>query len=152
VRALRLAVVVPTVAALAHAATREKAPAESVAQVDAALQKLAGAFAGKKRKVASGSPGTIEHAIFTYAPLKYHPVEEGMLPAVTTGGRCPSEMVDVDGRFCIDRYEGSLVDAAGAAWTPYEPPEDGRAFVARSVAGVVPQAYISGAQAEAACR
>jgi formylglycine-generating enzyme required for sulfatase activity len=64
-------------------------------------------------------------------------------------------MVDVGGRFCIDRYEGSLVEktASGIApWTPFEPPPEGRAFVARSVAGVTPQAYISGAQADAACR
>jgi hypothetical protein len=27
------------------------------------------------------------------------------------GGRCPSEMVDIAGRFCIDRFEAMLVDA-----------------------------------------
>src|SRR4051794_33616492 len=25
-------------------------------------------------------------------------------------GRCPRSMVDIEGRFCIDRYEASLVD------------------------------------------
>jgi formylglycine-generating enzyme len=29
------------------------------------------------------------------------------------GGRCSAEMVDVGGRFCIDRWEASLLDAAG---------------------------------------
>jgi sulfatase modifying factor 1 len=35
---------------------------------------------------------------------------------------CPADMVDVAGRFCIDRYESSLVDAAlGRAISPYFP-------------------------------
>ncbi|HEY3498795.1 MAG TPA: hypothetical protein VGK73_29090 [Polyangiaceae bacterium] len=35
-------------------------------------------------------------------------------------GRCPAEMVDIAGRFCIDRYEASLVDARlGRAVSPY---------------------------------
>jgi formylglycine-generating enzyme required for sulfatase activity len=147
-----LALVLPTIALAAHAATREKAPPESVAQVDAALQTLATAFGGKARTL---KPGTIESAIYAYAPLKYWPVEEGTLPAPQQGVRCPSEMVDVAGRFCIDRYEGSLVEKTAAGmtpWTPYEPPAGGRVYLARSVAGVVPQAYISAAQAEAACR
>lgn len=44
-------------------------------------------------------------------------------------GRCPPEMVDVAGRFCIDRYEGSLVDARlGRPISPYFAP---RGFDAR---------------------
>lgn len=36
----------------------------------------------------------------------------GLLPgAPRVGGRCPPEMVDVRGEFCIDRFEISLVDA-----------------------------------------
>ncbi len=39
--------------------------------------------------------------------------EEGVEPArVLVPRRCPEEMVDVGGAFCIDRYEISLVDAA----------------------------------------
>jgi sulfatase modifying factor 1 len=154
VRARRLALLfaIVSLGAVGHAATREKAPPESVAQVDAALQSLATAFAGRPRKLASGAPGTIEHAIFEYAPLRYWPVEEGSLPSPSAGARCSGDMVDVAGRFCIDKYEASLVEKDGAAWTPYEPPAEGHVYVARSVPGVVPQAYISGAQAEAACR
>lgn len=38
-------------------------------------------------------------------------------------GRCPPEMVSVEGRFCIDRWEGTLVDAAHArVASPYYPP------------------------------
>lgn len=44
------------------------------------------------------------------------PAEFGAVSA----GRCPVEMVDVAGRFCIDRYEASLVDARlGRTVSPY---------------------------------
>lgn len=37
--------------------------------------------------------------------------------------RCPSDMVDVAGRFCVDRYESSLVDArTGHPLSPYHHP------------------------------
>jgi formylglycine-generating enzyme len=39
---------------------------------------------------------------------------------------CPSDMVKVDDRFCIDRYEATLVDdATGKALSPHYPPEPG---------------------------
>jgi len=55
---------------------------------------------------------------------------------------CPDGMVLVDG-FCIDRWEASI-----RGWSPYEVPSSG---VAQSLADVVPQGYISGNVAEAAC-
>jgi len=54
-------------------------------------------------------------------------------PQVHAGGsgRCPAEMVDVRGRFCIDRYEASLVDLAlGRAISPYFAPSRGDALQA----------------------
>jgi sulfatase modifying factor 1 len=37
-----------------------------------------------------------------------------LLPGLApTSARCPAEMVDVRGRFCIDRYEATLVDQKG---------------------------------------
>jgi hypothetical protein len=57
-------------------------------------------------------------------------------------------------RFCIDRWEASLVDMTGgveAPFSPYESPE-GRRVRAVSAPGVVPQGYISRDQAEQACR
>jgi hypothetical protein len=40
--------------------------------------------------------------------------------------RCPKDMVNVAGRFCIDRYEDSLVDdATGERLSPHYPPEPG---------------------------
>jgi formylglycine-generating enzyme len=47
-----------------------------------------------------------------------------LLPgALAATSRCPPEMVDVRGRFCIDRYEATLVDAkAGRRLSPYYHP------------------------------
>jgi sulfatase modifying factor 1 len=37
--------------------------------------------------------------------------------------RCPADMVDVAGRFCIDRYEASLIDvSSGRRFSPYYSP------------------------------
>jgi formylglycine-generating enzyme required for sulfatase activity len=46
--------------------------------------------------------------------------------------RCPPEMVDVKGQFCIDRWEASLVDAvSGRLLSPYYAPEPRKAKAAR---------------------
>ncbi len=48
--------------------------------------------------------------------------ERGPPSLVPRSGACPSDMVDVGGRFCIDRYEASLVDSRqGRALSPYFP-------------------------------
>jgi hypothetical protein len=73
---------------------------------------------------------------------------------VATRGPCPPEMASIDGRFCIDRYEASLVeilpDGAEEQYSPYESVAD---HVVRAVShrGVFPQGYISEVQAAAAC-
>lgn len=42
--------------------------------------------------------------------------------------RCPCDMVDVGGAFCIDRYEAQLVDRqSGEPLSPYYPPDPARA-------------------------
>lgn len=49
---------------------------------------------------------------------------------VTTASthRCPSEMVDVNGAFCIDRFEARLIDkVSGEVLSPYYSPEPQRA-------------------------
>lgn len=73
----------------------------------------------------------------------------GLSEAPGMGG-CPNGMIPVS-TFCVDRYEASLVDdATGAPVSPYFNP--GSAVVrAVSIASAVPQGYISGAQAGAAC-
>jgi sulfatase modifying factor 1 len=139
-----------------RAATPEEAPAESREQVTFALGALAPAFAGHRRRLAAGASGTIEHAIEAYAPGRFHPVVEGVLAPPKAGARCPADMGNVGGRVCVDRYEASLfergADGSLVSHAANLPPAAGHAYVARSVAGVRPQAYISGAQALAACR
>ena len=62
----------------------------------------------------------------------------------------------VFGMLCVDRYEASVVERApDGTLLPHAPNLSlaaGHVYLARSVAGVVPQAYVSGAQALAACR
>jgi hypothetical protein len=141
--------------ALANAAAPEDAPPESRAQVDTALRALAPALSGRARRFAPGEPGTIERVIGAYAPGTFHLVDEGALPPPLAKARCPSDMASVGDRFCIDRYEGSLVergeDGVARPWSPFTPPAGERLFLAQSVAGVTPQGYISGAQASRAC-
>lgn len=75
--------------------------------------------------------------------------------AEARGGPCPHEMgyVEADGvKVCVDRWEGSLVDAAtGTARSPFGP-LDGAKVRAQSKSGTFPQAYISKVEAEAACK
>jgi sulfatase modifying factor 1 len=67
---------------------------------------------------------------------------------------CRSGMVPVGGRFCVDRFEASLVEVLGGGeerlHSPYEPVE-GLSVRAVSVPGRHPQGYISGKQAKRAC-
>ncbi len=149
--ALSLPVTVPVV----WAASPESVPPECRAQVAAALSALEPALASPGRALARGAPGTIERSILAYAPPRLWAVSEGALGSPRVGA-CPAEMASVGGRFCVDRYEGSLLvrTAEGhlAPWPAHQTPAGDRAYVARSAAGVLPQAYVSGAQAEAACQ
>ncbi|HZU83517.1 MAG TPA: SUMF1/EgtB/PvdO family nonheme iron enzyme [Polyangiaceae bacterium] len=153
--ALALVVGVPVRRAL-RAATPDQAPLASRAQVAAALEALAAAFRGHERRLASGAPGTIERAISAYAPGVFRPVQEGVIAPVTPGARCPPDMGLVLDVVCVDRYEASVVerapDGALLPHAPNQPLATGAVYVARSVPGVIPQAYVSGAQALEACR
>jgi len=66
---------------------------------------------------------------------------------------CPPSMQQVT-TFCMDRYEAALdevlPDGGTRAWSPYINPGTTRVR-ARSLRGAVPQGYISGTQAAAAC-
>jgi formylglycine-generating enzyme len=56
---------------------------------------------------------------------------QGPPALVPRSGACPGDMVDVGGRFCIDRYEGSLVDSRlGRGVSPYFPARRGDAMAA----------------------
>ena len=62
-------------------------------------------------------------------------------------------MVEIEGRFCVDRYEASLVEIEGAVERPHRAnaPVGAADVKAVSRAGVVPQAYISQREAASAC-
>jgi hypothetical protein len=139
-----------------HAAPPDQAPPESRAQVAGALEALAVAFKGRVRRLASGAPGTIERAIAAYVPGVFRPVQEGSIAATSPGARCAPDMALAFGVVCVDRYEASVAERAPdgtlQAHAPNQTLEAGHVYVARSVAGVLPQAYVSGAQALAACR
>jgi hypothetical protein len=141
-----------------YAAPPESVSAECRAQVIRALHVLEPAFTGKVRRIPASDRGSIEHAIASYAPPRLHAVEEGTLPPPRLGATCPAEMVNFAERFCVDKYEGSLVillpDGTTKPHSPFLTPvaTDGTVYVARSVANVTPQAYISAGQAQSACK
>jgi sulfatase modifying factor 1 len=68
---------------------------------------------------------------------------------------CSSEMARI-GRFCVDRWEAHLVtlgpSGAEQIHAHNERPLAAERYQARSAAGVLPQAYISRVESEAACR
>ena len=75
--------------------------------------------------------------------------------------RCPGGMVYVESPpppgtgYCVDKFEGSLVEVApDGAEKPFSPYQsvDGHKVRAVTREGVVPQAYISRNESEAACR
>ena len=80
-------------------------------------------------------------------------IDESLLPPPTHGG-CPPEMASIDRRFCIDKWEASLVEVGdNGGEQPFSPflVVDGHEVRARSAPSVYPQGYISGNQAQAAC-
>ncbi len=113
----------------------------------------------KSQKVAR-KPSTTRHRRLAFAsgynppPREFH-VNEGDLPAPVANATCPAEMANIENRYCVDRWEGSLVEVTGdkseQLWSPFETLPDGVFVKAVSKANVHPQGYISGAQAQAAC-
>ena len=69
---------------------------------------------------------------------------------------CPAGMASIGGRFCVDVYEASLVqmlpDGHEQPWPYYQVLREGALVRAVSVAGVYPQGYVSGVQAQEACQ
>src|SRR5512138_3379687 len=74
--------------------------------------------------------------------------------AGNTGARCPNDMQSIGEAFCIDKYEASTAELGpDGRLVPHSPfvPVTGLRVKALSKKGVVPQAYISRNEAEAAC-
>lgn len=70
---------------------------------------------------------------------------------------CPEEMSLLPSGTCIDRWEASLVEVAADGterpWSPFDPVHKTGARVrAVSKPGVLPQGYVSGVEAEQACK
>lgn len=65
---------------------------------------------------------------------------------------CPPEMVLIKD-FCIDRWEGSLVELTESGERPFPPNQRPERRLVRAVSkrGAIPQSYISGAEAQRAC-
>jgi len=80
-------------------------------------------------------------------------LREGDRP-LADNGLCPPDMASIDDRYCVDRYEASLLemrpDGKEVAFSPFQP-ADGHHVRAVSEPGVFPQGYISEVQAKAAC-
>jgi sulfatase modifying factor 1 len=104
------------------------------------------------RDPAASARGTTKRSFCAWGDCA---VSEGKLPDPRPGVVCPPGTANVDDRFCIDRWEASLVeelpDGREAPWPPFDAIEEDRAVRAVSVPNVYPQAYISGAQAAKAC-
>jgi hypothetical protein len=86
------------------------------------------------------------------------PSVEDLLPAadrpVAKNGLCPPDMVSIDDRFCIDRFEAAVVEILpNGDERPLSRSENVEGHVLRAVneAGLFPQGYISGVQAAQAC-
>ncbi|WP_146652843.1 SUMF1/EgtB/PvdO family nonheme iron enzyme [Labilithrix luteola] len=115
-------------------------------------------------RVAHGGPENVELTSAAIAPRLAFiapadvPVEQ-LLPEgdrpLPMNGLCPPDMASIDDRFCVDKYEASLVEVLGdgreQAW-PYYLPVEGHRVRAVSEKGAYPQGYISEKQAIEACR
>lgn len=137
----RLSVGVPTAGAPRAAPARPTAPKKRVAPLPKGKKKVPTRF---------GIAAAISEPFHGF-----HAVSEGELPAVVTGATCPDGMSLIDGRFCVDRYEGTLVEILPSGderpWPPFGVVPDNAAVRAVSVKGVVPQGYISAQKASQAC-
>lgn len=70
-------------------------------------------------------------------------------------GLCPSDMASIEDRYCIDRYEGSLLEVlpnGDERSFDRNSMVEGHTFRAVNGAGLIPQGSISANQAEGACR
>jgi sulfatase modifying factor 1 len=78
---------------------------------------------------------------------------EGDRPLLNNG-LCPPDMASIDDRYCVDRFEGSLLEilpnGEERPFSSFEPIE-GHLVRAISETDVLPRGYISGTQAEEAC-
>jgi hypothetical protein len=147
----RILAFVPAALALLSFAVSSKVSAEGAASPDEAP-------ARPVRRVAQRGELVPLHASFLLPPRRKWTtthVAEGRLPDALGSASCPDDMANVDNRFCIDKWEASLVEilpgGGEQAWPAFDMVASGRPVRAVSRPNVYPQAYISGAQAARAC-
>ena len=105
-------------------------------------------------------PTSVECCIPSTSPISCDPTvmiqpNLGIAGEAAGLGGCPSGMVPVTSTLCVDQYEASLVqvnaDGTTREWSPYFTPPSTITVRALSRAGAVPQGYVSGVTASAAC-
>lgn len=116
---------------------------------------LAGVAAGTS---ASGevqlANGGMPRLAFASAESTLNELAEADRP-LPMNGLCPANMASVDDRFCVDKYEASLVEVLPSGEErafPYFQAVEGHKVRAVSEKGVYPQGYISGKEAANACK
>ena len=116
----------------------------------AAIDSIAGATGGQKAHVASADIHTnLRLGVRTDGP------RDTLQELLANGGKsCPDGMAVIDGRFCIDKYEASLVEVLPNGeerpWSPFQV-LSGHTVRAISIPHAFPQAYISEKEAVQAC-
>lgn len=134
--------------------TRAPAPVEparnaKISSSIATLRPVASAKPASAKDERAGMLPTLELAANLAAPQTIGAF------GVRDGGPCPRNMVSIGGRFCIDRYEASLVEVLpGGLERPFPYTQSPASVQVRAVSEphVYPQAYISQREAKAACQ
>ena len=133
---------------------RDQAAGEDIAPADAIVGNPDLAPPLADAKVPSpdfGDPNNCKKSPIVCAD-KVYPQVNGLPNEAPGSGGCPAGMVKVS-TFCIARYEAMLVldsPSGPAPWSPFQNPGT-KTVRALSVAGAVPQGYISQLEAKAAC-
>jgi sulfatase modifying factor 1 len=136
--------------------SEEKAPAKGPSHTKRKKHRLPSGSTKGRRAVTTASPrSTSRLTLAASADIAARTdalIDVAQLPPVA-GGACPPEMASIEQRFCVDRWEASLVERTPTGEKPFSPflVVDGHDVRAASVRGVFPQGYISGTQAQAAC-
>jgi hypothetical protein len=141
-------------ASMAHAPARtELTAAQKARGLNAALLEAIGM--GDRRAAVAAASSPEESRTLRQLLPEPETIELDDTPSARRAARsCPSDMVSVGDRFCVDRYEASLVEilpnGEERPWSPFAT-VDGHVVRAVSEANVYPQAYISGHEAAVAC-
>jgi hypothetical protein len=147
----------PALAALAALAEKSR-PKEAVSRAEGAAFFALHVAPANLLAGLPGAPAAPRNvAVGTALAPSTAPDADRAAALLTAVDRCPADMALVDSRVCVDKWEGSIVEVVPGGperlWSPYVP-IDGHESSVRAVSrpGVIPQGYISGKQAEGACR